>query len=219
MKVVVLSVFASVVSSCVVCCYPKQEVAPCAPPTATASTVGELDARALVEAKMRTLETRGVEIQVESTGAPTLPLPDLRAYLAWPQIPDALATPCFVHAKEAWCHGDRVPPLEKIVTTYDLATHPETLDRDGWKKVVTFGAHPVSTAAEAKAFKASTPERVANQVKPFELAATTGGGATATFFTGVIGNDVGPIGIDRCVVTIAATGATSTKCEELFRQF
>lgn len=50
------------------------------------------------------------------------------------------------------------------------------------------------------------------------MAATKGGGAIATFFTGVIGNDIGPIGIDWCVVTIAATGATSTTYDELFRQ-
>lgn len=213
-----------VLFSALVGCHPAESTTPAVPGGAATSAKRAIsgDARDLIEARMRERRHGDVEIGISTENVPVIPLEGLETYVAWEQIPDAVAVPCFVHEGDAWCLGPDEDPLAHVVRAYDLVGQPTRLDQASWQKLLTFasGAHVVSTADEAKAFKPSTPDEVAAKVRPFAIEFRADRAVSATFYSGRIANDAGPVGIDRCTVEIPPDAArTTTTCQHLFTKF
>ncbi|MFO0553539.1 MAG: hypothetical protein U0271_34475 [Polyangiaceae bacterium] len=164
-------------------------------------------------------QEHGAEIEVTTEGVPALPLPGLELYKAWPLIPDAMATACFVKGDEVGCGGADAG-LGRIVELYGLAASPEKLSDGEWIGLVlfTYSAHVVRTAGEAKQSLSKLPDDKAKLVSAPALARSKGA-LEVTYYTQIIANDVGPIGLAKCTVSIPASGAPSNRCDELFKSF
>lgn len=174
-----------------------------------------------IELVRKTLAQRehGAEIEVTTEGVPVLPLPGLELYKAWPLIPDAMATACFVKGDEVACGGADAG-LGRIVELYGLGASNEKLSDAEWVGLVlfTYSAHVVRTAAEAKQSLSKLPDDKAKQVSAPIV--TRGKSAIdVTYYTQIIANDVGPIGLAKCTVSIPASGAPTNRCDELFKSF
>ncbi len=169
-----------------------------------------------------TLKRRGAEwsdaqIEIKTDDVPCLPLPGLSLFRAWPMVPDALAESCFTFDGNAWCN-DEESALDRVVTAFDLAKQPRKLSGAEWIGLVTFvhASRVLKSPDDAKRTVSSAPEAVASKVAP-PSATIEDGRVVVRFFTAIIANDVGPVGISECEVAIAG-GPAKKSCKELHKK-
>lgn len=169
-----------------------------------------------------TLQKKGgawssAKIEIKTDDLPRLPLPGLSLFRAWPMVPDALAESCFTLEGKAWCNEDD-SALDRVVTAFDLAKQPRKLSPAEWVALVTFvhASHVLATPEDAKRTVSSAPESAVAKVTG-PSAKVEDSGVVVRFFTAIIANDVGPVGIRECEVAIGA-GPTKKTCTELHKK-